>query len=1113
MDPFESIEIKLHQFTRKYYTSELIKGGILFFSLGLLYLFFTLFLESFLWLKPSARTVLFYLFIGVELFLLIRLIAFPFMKLIGLQNGITDTQSSKIIGRHFPEVQDKLLNVLQLKKTPVQSDLLLASIDQKSKELEFVSFTKAVDFKYNKRYLKVAIFPLLIWAVIFFTNYKPLFKESLERVVNYKTTYTPPPAFSFYLSNPNLEVIQGKSLSIQANTKGTEIPEEALIHFEGQQYYLNNTKGGFSYVFNNVQQSFSFYITAKGIRSQYYKVNIINTPTINNVTLELRYPAYLAKQNEIIDNSGTITVPEGTKINWKVDASQTDSMAFITPPHKKVFFKAVSKNLFSYSKTINKELNYQITSSNKLLKNFDVLSFKVDVIKDESPLISVETNTADISRGASNFAGQVSDDYGISNLEVVLYEEESPQNKQQVSLQITDSNIQTFFYQFPDGFTLQNGTNYQFFFQVFDNDAVNGCKKATSQMFYFRKKTLQEVRQEMLQEQRNTILNIEGVVKDQQDYQKELLQIQKELQVKKKLKWSDKKRLQKLVQRQQKHTQKIQRQTKVLQESLGENKEENQYLQNKKNTLQQRLKEIQKSQKEQRLLDEINKIADKINKSDFLKKAKELAQRNHQQERSLTRILELTKRFYIEQKTMQIADIIEKLSLKQKKAILKNDSISTTQNEIKEGFKRVKEGLKELEKDNQDLKEPLALPNLEDNKEKVDTALQNVQNKLLKKTPSKAKTHQQNVSKELKKMSVKMRQAMKDMQGVMMEENIEELRNILENLLVFSFKQEQLMNTFVDKSTNHPNFGEDLKKQHQLKTYFEHIDDSLYVLSMRLPMISTSIQNDLSSTHYNLDQSLDNFSEDKFSRGVSNQRYVMLAVNNLANYLSNTLDNTKNSMSMKPGSGGKQKESRFRLPDLIKTQGELSKKISKGIKKGQRQGKDTPGNKTKKTKEGAGLKKGESGKRSKEATNEDSDGELYEIYKQQSLLRQELQAQLKALQNKGQGIKDATRKALQKMQDLENQILEKGFHFSTLQKMQQLSYELLKLDNALLKQGTDNKRISNTASTPVQKKKPKAIQFKKPFYNRTEILNRQSLPLRQNYKKKVRAYFSETKKQ
>jgi len=31
MDPFESIQIKLHHFTRKYYTSELIKGDFVFF--------------------------------------------------------------------------------------------------------------------------------------------------------------------------------------------------------------------------------------------------------------------------------------------------------------------------------------------------------------------------------------------------------------------------------------------------------------------------------------------------------------------------------------------------------------------------------------------------------------------------------------------------------------------------------------------------------------------------------------------------------------------------------------------------------------------------------------------------------------------------------------------------------------------------------------------------------------------------------------------------------------------------------------------------------------------------------------------------------------------------
>lgn len=115
------------------------------------------------------------------------------------------------------------------------------------------------------------------------------------------------------------------------------------------------------------------------------------------------------------------------------------------------------------------------------------------------------------------------------------------------------------------------------------------------------------------------------------------------------------------------------------------------------------------------------------------------------------------------------------------------------------------------------------------------------------------------------------------------------------------------MNKFDETSTSHPDFGNDLKFQNQLKTYFEHIDDSLYVLSLRLPKISVKIKDDLSTTHYNLALSLDNFSENNFSKGISNQRYVMTAVNDLADYLSNILSDMKNSMSMNKGKGKKRR--------------------------------------------------------------------------------------------------------------------------------------------------------------------------------------------------------------
>ena len=127
MNEYSNIEQKLTEFTRKFYTSEFIKGAILFVSFGLVYLFITLFVEYIFWLDTGFRTALFWLFILVELFLLYRFLLVPLFKLYGLTKGISFKESSRIIGQHFPEVADKLLNILELKESDSNSSLVLAS--------------------------------------------------------------------------------------------------------------------------------------------------------------------------------------------------------------------------------------------------------------------------------------------------------------------------------------------------------------------------------------------------------------------------------------------------------------------------------------------------------------------------------------------------------------------------------------------------------------------------------------------------------------------------------------------------------------------------------------------------------------------------------------------------------------------------------------------------------------------------------------------------------------------------------------------------------------------------------------------------------------------------
>jgi len=1105
MQAFTNIQNKLSFFYKKYYTNELIKGLILFFSLGALYLFVTLFIEYFLWLKPVARTILFLVFILVEVYLLFRFILKPILKLIGLQKGISLEQSSKIIGNHFPEVQDKLLNILQLKETSNQSDLLLASIDQKAKELQPIQFAKAVNFKKNIPYLKYLLIPALIWIISLVSGTNNDLSNSFSRVVNYQAEYIPPAPFTFNLQTNSLQVIEGNSFIINVSTNGDVVPEEAKILYNNQEYFMQEkNKGVFFFTFTNVVEPIDFKFKSNKVESITHSLEVIKTPTIQNITVDLDYPNYTGKKDETIDNTGSILVPEGTNIKWLATTNQTDSVAFISNNKRDSFIKK-DKNSFQYNLKAKKNIQYQISSSNKELQDFEKLSYNIKVVKDEFPSILIQSNIDSLERGDAQFAGQISDDYGISQLDVFYYNQDSPQQKKKITLEKTKEKTQTFFYQFPDQLKLQEGIDYEIYFQVSDNDAVNGRKKAISKKFRYRQKTEDELAQELLQDQKNTIQNLEKSVQNKKQQKKELDEIQKEIQNKKDINWNDKKKVDEFIKRQKQYEQMMERQTENLQETLEEKKEENQTLQEKKQELQKRIEELKKLNKQKKLLDELQKMAKKLDKEELVKKAKQLAQENKQQERSLERILELTKRFYVEEKTMQIANKLDKLSKKQDSLDNTKDKALEKQKAINKEFDKISKELEELFKDNEKLKEPMDIPDLEEEEEETKEELSKSEENLSKQQKSQAKKNQKQASKKMKQMSQKMQQAMSDMQANSIDENIDDLRKILENLVTFSFKQEDLMKKFNEISVRHPDFGKELKKQNELKAYFEHVDDSLYVLSMRLPQLSTKIQTDLSNTHYNLDQSLENFSENRFNSGSSNQQYVMTSVNNLSDFLSDLLNNMQNSMnsSGKGKGGGKP----FSLPTLIQGQKGVSEQMKKGMQKGKGKEGDKKGKGDKEGKKGSGDSKG-NGSGEGNRDNEKLNGELFKIYQQQSALRQQLQD---AIKEGGGGNGDA-KKVLKTMEQLENDILEKGFTQGTLQRMQQLEYELLKLDKAAFEQGKDKKRKSNTNNTSYQKKKLKELQFKKQFYNQIEILNRQSLPLRENFEKKVQKYFSKKKK-
>lgn len=118
MENFGLVQEKLEAFIKKYYINLILKGSLLFLAAGLCYFLIIVSLEYFFWLSTVGRTILFWLFITVEIGLLFKFVGLPLFKLFKISNGIDEFQASEIIGNHFPEVNDKLKNLLQLNIIP-----------------------------------------------------------------------------------------------------------------------------------------------------------------------------------------------------------------------------------------------------------------------------------------------------------------------------------------------------------------------------------------------------------------------------------------------------------------------------------------------------------------------------------------------------------------------------------------------------------------------------------------------------------------------------------------------------------------------------------------------------------------------------------------------------------------------------------------------------------------------------------------------------------------------------------------------------------------------------------------------------------------------------------
>lgn len=1143
MDRFQHILRELEAFQSRYYKRQILKGAFLFVFFSGVLVFLVSGLEYVLWMGTALRAVLFWAVVAVLLFLLVRFMVLPALKLWRWREGLSHKEGSRIIGKHFPEVGDRLLNLIELSESDSKSELLLASIQQRSEGLGQFPFREAAPWKEALRFGKYALVPVVLAILLWVSGLGIEWMQSYKRMVHYDVAYAPPAPFEFQLLNRELRVPEHQPLVLSVQTVGEVLPDRPEIVIDGEVMVMEQEGRFFTYTLRPPLRESSFYFRSGEVRSLEYRLEVFPVPAMEGFEMTLDFPAYLNRPSEIIKGTGNAVVPEGTNITWHIRAVHTDRMDFYTPSDSLSFEAHQSE--FTLKQKIRTSVAYAIGASNADMRDFDRLEYQIRSIGDEYPDIRVVLERDTLNPNMAFFTGEIADDYGIASVYLEYYPVADPERKRRMAIPVTEDLFYRFYYTYPSGLNLIPGQRYALQFLVRDNDGLRGGKESKSPVFTLDVLTPEQLRALELKAQGSLIREMDKQLKEQQQGKADLEQWQQQTLEKRELEYNDRQALQQSLKRQQQQEQMMEKFSKALSEQL-EQQEDDPF----KELLQERLeRQEQEARKNAALMEEIQKVLDELDKEVLQERLEDMSRSSQQNQRSLEQVLELTKRYFVEQKTRALQMALEQLAEKQLTAASDtakgSDMRLEEQEKLSEEFDSLRVGLTDLEKANKALRKPTAFKRdaskeqeASEGQKKAEQAIENESEQGDTDT-STSRREQQNAGSKIQQLSDQMKT--NAMSGGMesIAEDAQMLRQVLDNLVVFSFQQEQLFEQIQDNGQAELALSGNVKRQKELQRLFEHVDDSLFALSLRRPELGERVNQQISDVYYNIEKGLESLGEGQWYRGASYSQYVITAANELAALLAGILENMQQSLQMGQGAGA---GSDGQLQDIIMSQQQLQQqgqgssqgssgqggqggsegqegREGEGEQQGSSQGEGNDGG----TQEGNAGEKGNTGEDGEGAAKRDGDGgeegggnsgleeqygEWFEIYKEQQRIRLELEKQLEDL------LREEDRKLgeqiTRQMEQLEDQLLRNGITQQTAEQLNRIQQQLLRLENAALKQGEKEEREGRTSTQ----------QFVNPIFTRPgdlensqeeiELLRKQVLPLRRRYKSKVRHYFGAT---
>ncbi|WNJ15916.1 DUF4175 family protein [Pontibacter sp. G13] len=1082
----EALDHRLQEFRKKYYVDKIIRGSLILALLMSSILFVALLSEGLFGFSSAVRTGM-VVFLGLGfLGVLGYMVIWPFSQMLKYSKGITDFQIADMVNRFFPEISDKLTNVLQLRKnTAGENTLAMAAIDQKAKEITPVQLSSAINLKLNRKYAWYLLVPLVLYFVVYLFD-PAILGTGIHRLTHYNQQFVPPPPFEITISGVPESMVAGETLDLEIEVAGKELPSELFIYIKGNpeeqsdfiDYSLNkNSATEFSYSFPDVKGDFEFYVGNVETETPLYKVDVLKRPFIKNFQVRINYPKYTGLPSELLDpNVGDFKAIKGSYLTWNmIPNGDVQAAALVVDSVETEFEKSEDGSLFTVGKRLMRELDYHISlTSSDAIQNLDTVKYRVQVIADRHPSMYVFSPNNDYVVDLDPVMVldlEISDDFGFSKMNLhYRFTKSGGTSNVSAEYQSYPLSIESRTLLQPLNYAvdltqlgLQEGDELEYYLEVWDNDAVSGPKSATSATYKVVHPTLDAKYEEVGEQQDEVNEEIEELKETSQSLREAYQKMQEKLLDQKRLSFDDKKELERMMKEHQNMLQQLSETQEKFEEAkrqLEENQMISEQTLEKYEDLNKFLEELNDPEIE-KLLEEIQEKMEDLNTEDLMEQLEQLELNDQDIQKSLERTLELLKQLEVDQKIDEIRNKVDNLKskqdflneqLEQAETPEELEQLSDRQEALSEQMEDIQESLDDLQEmkdetessDDSSMEEVQeqgeeAQENMEQAAEQMQEASEQMQEggrknqKQSQQNQQESSESQKGASQKLQEMSEALESMQMQMSGQQDQENLENLRELLENLLKLSFDQEDLRDEVESLKYGDPSLKEKSQRQKDLQDDMGLVRDSLESLANRVFQIQKYVLDESQKITGNMQKSQTFFRNKQVPMITYHQQSAMTSINNLANMLSDVMKQIQEQMMNSQAGNGMCQKPGGKKPNMQGV-GEQQKKLNQQMMQMMRDG-------------------------------QMSGQQLQKMAGQQEAIRKQLEEAQRQLKEQGGNQLGDLDKIQQQMIESESDLLNKNLTHETLKRQQEILSRLLQADRSVREREFDNKRESKTGRT------------------------------------------------